>query len=199
MPPGSFDRQPATIPDFVDTVNYRASVFSGHVTITASSDSIAPIEQLMIVQFPGLVEYVETAHDLLVGDNSKHPDNHFATPAMVAMLNDLSTEFHARFGQRLHYNDMSLALGGKLRTKEAVGYEPGGGHHEHRAGESVDLRTRWPVNLEDSLFVTRTERGNFVWAWWKQRTGSYPLDEGPPDTPERPPHWHQRLPGDSNR
>jgi hypothetical protein len=173
MPPGSLNHQPSTSAVGIDTVTYSASEFSGRVTITASSDSIPGEQQSIAVQFPGLVEYSQTAHDSLVGRTAKHPDNHYATPDMVTALQDLAADFDDQFSQRLHYNDMSLAWGGKFKISDEVGYALGVGHSEHRAGESVDLRIIWPVSLEDGS-DNRTRRGNFVWSWWFARTGHFP-------------------------
>lgn len=194
MPPGTLDAQPSTSATGVDTVLYSASVFSGQVTITATSDSLPPEYQVVTVRFPGLVEYTGTANDVLIGYTNKHPGNHYGSAQMVAALAGLSAAFYERYEVKLGYNDMSLAWGGKFEVDTLAGYDPDIAHKEHRAGESTDLRINyWPEDhFLSAGYHNPTPSGKWLMEWW-QAQGGFVLDE------THLFHYHLKLPGDSRR
>ncbi|MEQ9569107.1 MAG: hypothetical protein RLN75_02865 [Longimicrobiales bacterium] len=194
MPPGSISAQPTTVSTGVDTILYSADLFSGLVTITASSDSIADASAAISVRFPGLVEYQPTGDEIMVGDNDKHPDNHFGSSSMVAALASLAEAHYARYGVKLWYNDISLAWGGKFTWPESVGYGRTQGHHEHSAGEAIDVQTiNYPGGYALSLGENQpTVSGRWLMMWWGAQGGAV-HDESDDN------HYHLRLPGDSRR
>jgi hypothetical protein len=91
------------------------------------------------VEIPDLVPLGAGANYNLVGSGTEHPDNHYGTPTLNGMLRTLADSYAAAFpGQRLDYNDMSLAYGGVFDI--AYTWKPD--HFEHRFGQNCDLRIR---------------------------------------------------------
>lgn len=75
----------------------------------------------------------------LIGETSRHADNHYGTPGFNAALVDLANRYAKEFpAQKLSYNDMSLVEGGLFDIGPESNWNPP--HCGHRFGTHVDLR-----------------------------------------------------------
>ncbi len=135
-------------------VMFRAPAASGPVEVHGSSDGATAAVDTIGVGLAGLVTLVASSSDSLIGGRAEHPDNHYGTPGMVALVSALADSLArrkvafdslpdtirraSRFPAKLGVNDMSLALGG-LFDWRATWAPP---HDEHRTGQNADIDVR---------------------------------------------------------
>ena len=149
-----------TGPDGYLRLSYRAPEFGGSVDIIATAvvatDTLVNSFQLD-VRVPNLVPIPDTLGDDLIGGTCDHhgprgsgepnfecrtpDDNHYATQETIGLLGAVRAVWEAHFpNQPFKVNDASLPFGGRF---DICGEWSGctTGHHFHRMGRDVDVRT----------------------------------------------------------
>jgi hypothetical protein len=71
-----------------------------------------------------------------IGETSRHPINHYGENWFLDRLRQLASEYRARWGLTLAYNDISLRRGGVFDLNGNFS----GPHNLHRQGHDADVR-----------------------------------------------------------
>jgi hypothetical protein len=177
-PPGGLSANPInTGSTGLAVVRYASSVASGPVTILGISPGARDANETINVLVEGLQALGSSSYYGLIGTTVEHPDNHYGTPVFNGALGQLAQRFYNQFGQRLEFNDMSLALGG-IFDLNTNWQSP---HAEHKMGLNLDLRT-----------TTLTEgQLDFVQLVWLELSSA--ADADAINEESTPPHWHLRY------
>jgi hypothetical protein len=174
---------PATVStgDSIGTFTYRSSQYSAPETIRATYLSADTALARLAVGVDGLHRVDSSSTILWIGPTIAHPtaDSHYATDSMETMLSTLASSFAAaHHGKPLPLNDMSLPWGGRFDYDTAKLWS--GGHVEHRAGRSADIRTK--AGAPGAL--TYMEK-NWVFDFWNDSLHGCVHPEPAPQE-----HWH---------
>lgn len=174
---------------------YNPPHISGLIDINVNSLralGVAPVG----VGIGGLVELTAGENYVLIGWDDPHPSNHWGTSAAVAGLVNIANDYKTRFygsnpipeQNKLHYNDMSLRLGGKFDLKKKGMLKPNWNnenrkHDEHRTGINTDVRCcSDPGNVPRERWVALNEM-------FRLRGSTQVVDE----TTTSAPHWHLKF------
>ena len=121
---------------------YRSNQPGGTETITANVAGDV-VQANIDIRVPDLLELTAGADYDLVGQTANHPDNHFATAATIASLQQIAANYEAHKvannlpgWPRVAYNDISLVRGGIFD----INGDWAPPHQTHRNGRIVDFR-----------------------------------------------------------
>jgi hypothetical protein len=121
---------------------YRSNQSGGTETITANVAGDV-VQANIDIRVPDLLELTAGADYDLVGQTANHPDNHFATAATIASLQQIAANYEAHKvannlpgWPRVAYNDISLVRGGIFD----INGDWAPPHQTHRNGRIVDFR-----------------------------------------------------------
>lgn len=129
---------------------FSAPVASGSVQMIANVSSGGAVSGLNRVAVPGLIVLTGGVGITLTGASPTHPVNHCGLPILISKIQQLASEYHAKFGKNLFVNDMSLLEGGLYDFKNT--WAPP--HITHREGRTVDINSTSMAQPERDFFRT---------------------------------------------
>ena len=167
---------------------FSAKYYPSHISSTVGID--AEVTRFtgsnnVFVGLDNLVGMIEQDNYRFIGTTTSHPKNHFGTVRTVTGLGRIAQDYNNEYynggipplSEKIAYNDMSLAFGGKFDLDRK--WLNSSSHHEHREGINCDVRSRnIPLNRRAKLNDFFRERGS-------NRTKD--------ETRSRAPHWHLRF------
>lgn len=200
-PRGTFSRMSQR----TDTSGVASSVFtappfggSTRVVVTADGFNGSRFADI-IIKVPGLEELAAGVNYRRFGGNNRHGFNHWGTPAANTGLRQIADDYKAAFYPngwvappqgtavdatdaatdyyKMHYNDMSVRLGGKFDVDGT--WDVNDQHDEHRVGINCDVRNR---------NVPATQRARLT-----NVPGGFFFTRGSTDTFTHTDHWHLRF------
>ena len=200
-PKGTYSRTSVrTDSNGVARTMYTTSHFGGTTRLTASSPGNSQYSYFdAYSEVPGLQQLPDGENYRKFGSTTTHPSNHYGAPSAINGLQQIADEYKARYYAngwiepppgtpidpadrpidyyKIHYNDISLKLGGKFEV--AGRWNLTGAHDEHRIGINCDTRSR-------NIPGERWENLNRI---FRERGSTRTNDE----TNTRSPHWHLRF------
>jgi hypothetical protein len=123
-------------------VSGRENLFFSLEVGTQPGPPPSPRREEVRVRVGGLSSMVAGTNYRLVGQSSRHPANHYATPRVRQALQSIADQFASEFSgqpgyQVLEYNDISLVWGGLFDIYRETNWQPP--HIYHRVGINVDF------------------------------------------------------------
>lgn len=110
------------------------------------------------VLLSGLITLGASTGVTLTGSTATHPSNHWATPQVVAGVQELGRKFYEKFQKNIFVNDSSLPTGG-LFDHQATWSPP---HQTHRDGRAVDINWSSMTAVERDFFKLTAEALGFT-------------------------------------
>lgn len=170
---------------------YSSSHISGYVGVDGTMSGSQPIGEDILIRVDGLFELGPGDDHVLVHNDVAHPAYHFGTGVSNISHRNIASDYRQEFygtgpipeADKIHYNDMGLALGGKFdlppRGQPKPNWLNTGSHAEHREGINTDTRSRnIPTNRWIQLNRIFFDNGS-------TRTKD--------ETTTGSPHWHLRF------
>lgn len=167
------------------STTYSSSHISGYVGVDGTILGLSVGEDIF-VRVDGLFSLGSGPDHVLIGQTSSHPDNHYGTASANTGLLLIASAYRSEFypsgqipeDEKVAYNDMSLAFGGKFdlfNRWESTNSQ----HGEHREGINCDTRS-------NNIPTPRWARLNQI---FRDNGSTRTHDE----TGTQAPHWHLRF------
>lgn len=200
-PRGTFSRMSQrTDTNGIASSVFTAPPFGGSTRVVVTADGFDGERNAdIVIKVPGLEELPDWVNYRRFGGNTEHPFNHWGTPAANTGLRQIADDYKAAFYPngwvappqgtaidptdaptdyyKIHYNDMSLRLGGKFEVDGE--WDINDDHDEHRVGINCDVRNR------NVLTTQRARLANSPGGIFFTRGSTRTLTHGN--------HWHLRF------
>ncbi len=189
---------------------FSSPPFSGTTDIDVKANGSLVYSTTVTTVMPGLQQLFSGGNYRLFGENDYHPSNHWGTAGAVTGVQQIADDYRNQIYPdgfpapppgtpidpvdlptdyyKLHYNDMSLRLGGKFDIRPVPPTWNVNRHHdEHRVGINCDVRERNVPN--DIVTINGAQRQR--WAVLEDIFRAAGSTRTRHET--NPRHWHLRF------